>query len=388
MDFLKRLPVSKLEVGMYVSEKSAHVAGDAIRAKGLVTKAETVAKLQQRKDVEIIIDTKKGKNSRFALPLGEELDLKPKVSLAKELPNAKKVYKEAVGLVGSLLKDVKMGKPIDVTPVKTLAEDINESVLNNENALLCLSQIRAKDKYLLEHSINVGLLMGIFARHLGYEQETIHELVTGALLHDIGKIRVPNQVLNKPGKLSAEEWKEMQNHVIYGVEVLKQSKGITNVAMDICGMHHERLDGTGYPAQLDDHTITVYGRMASIVDVYDAMTADRCYHKGKSPGQAIKILLSLADAQLDKHLLHHFVNCMSIYPVGATVELSNGKIGVVIGTNRDEPGKPFVRTFFNQRHKHYEQPKVFNLASKLVDVKVEQIIEARDHNFNVVDFMV
>ena len=388
MDSIRRLPLDKLEVGMYVASTSKGVEDDHLGTQGLISRPETLAKLKKKAQAEVYIDVKKGKDSPHSKPVAPNPEsLKPLKKLTEEKKNAKKVYKEAVGLVGNILRDVKMGKAIDVGPVESLADDINNSVLNNENALLCLSQIREKDQYLLEHSINVGILMGVFARHLGYEKDTLHQLVTGALLHDIGKIRVPNQVLNKPGKLTEDEWKEMQNHVIYGVDVLKKSEGISKIAMDICSLHHERLDGSGYPNKLNHDNINTYGRMAAIVDVYDAITADRVYHKGKTPGQAIKFLLTLADSHLDKALLYDFVRCMSVYPVGAVVELSNGKVGVVLSTNAQDSAKPLVRTFYNARHKHYETPAEIDLSKKTHDITVKTVLEARDFGFNVPDFI-
>ena len=388
MDKIKRIPCSKLEVGMYISDNSVNVADGKLQKSGLISRIETLEKLKKKALEEVYIDTQKGKDSPFSYPIQPQKDtLKPTKPLKEEIGNAKKVYKEAVNLVGNLLKDIKLGAPIDVGPVKELANDINESVLNNPSALQCMSQIREKDRYLLEHSINVGILMGIFGRHLGYDKKVVHTLVTGGILHDIGKIRVPNQILNKPGKLTPEEWQEMQNHVIYGVDVLEKSKNIDPIIMDVCRLHHERLDGSGYPKKLNDSNINNFGRIAAIVDVYDAITADRVYHKGKSPDEAIKFLLTLADHHLDKPLLYHFIRCMSIYPVGTLVKLSNGKLGVVTETNPSDATKPRVKTFYNARHQHYEKPQEYNLNSKLSELSITEAIDPRTLDIKVADFL-
>ncbi len=388
MSQIKRIDISKLEIGMYVSDQSRNIADGSIQQRGMISRKETLLKLQQKKQAEFFIDVSKGKDSPFSKPLAPDKKLlKPRASLEQEKAGANKVYKEAVGLVGNLLKDVKLGNPIDVGPVESLADDINNSVLNNENALLCLSQIREKDQYLLEHSINVGILMGIFSRSLGYDKNTVHQLVTGALLHDIGKIRVPNQVLNKPGKLDPDEWQEMQNHVIYGVEVLKKSQGISDIAMDICHLHHEKLDGSGYPSKRKAEDISVYGRMAAVVDVYDAITADRVYHKGKSPAQALKLMSTFVDSHLDKELYFQFVKCMGVYPVGATVKLNNGRIGVVLANNNENLNEPLVRIFFNDKAKHYLSPEDIDLSKNKSGLKIAEVIEARDYNFDVARFL-
>jgi HD-GYP domain-containing protein (c-di-GMP phosphodiesterase class II) len=216
--------IEHLELGMYVSDTTPGLKAAGLNSRGLISREETLAKLVASGVAEVYIDPTKGKNSRFALPLAADAaSLKPKHSVAKERSNAESIYSQARSLVGNLMRDVKMGNSIDVGPVEDLADEINSSVINNANALVCLSQIREKNQYLLEHSINVGILMGVFTRFLGYSEKRRHQFVTGALLHDIGKIRVPNNILDKPGKLNDDEWAEMRRHVAYGEEVLAKS---------------------------------------------------------------------------------------------------------------------------------------------------------------------
>lgn len=388
MSFIKRIPIGKLELGMYVSDQTPGIGDGELRTKGFIRRWETVDKLAARGLDEIFIDIHKGIDSPFALPVNVgAANITARVALEEERQQAQKVYAEARGLVNSLLRDVKMGKPINIEPVEKLADDINNSVLNNPNALLCLAAIREKDQYLLEHSINVGILMGVFTRFLGYEDELTHQLVTGALLHDIGKIRVPNQILNKPGKLSESEWIEMKRHVVYGQEVLLNSRGVSDVTLSICGMHHERLDGSGYPMGLPDRDINNYGRLAAIVDVYDAITATRVYHKGRPPADAMKFLTELSGHHLDRKLVGLFVRCMSVYPVGTLVELDNGKLGVVIATDPRHPDSPTVRVFYNNRHKHYEKPQVLDLGQSRVENKIVGVVDPDDYQFILNDFI-
>ncbi len=278
-------------------------------------------------------------------------------------------------------------KAIDVTPVAELAEDINNSILNNVNALQCLSQIREKDKYLLEHSVNVGILMSIFSTFLGFDKATVKELTTGALLHDIGKIRVPSEILNKPGALTDEEWTEMRRHVIYGQAVLTKSPGISDIAKSICAQHHERLDGSGYPIGMAGEDIDTYGRLAAIVDVYDAVTASRCYHEGMSPFKAMKLLLSLADNHFDKTLVYSFIRCMSVYPVGTLVELNNGHAGVVIESNLETPNKPRLRMFYNIKHKRYEKPQVLDLARTKAPLEIIKTWHPEELGIKIDEFL-
>lgn len=373
---------------MYVSANTPGLASAGVLEKGMIRRENTITKLRNHNIGEIYIDVDKGKDSYFALPvLDHPINLEPTVDLEKEKIRAEKIYGEATGLVGSILTNVKLGKAIEIGPVEDLAYEINNSVLRNPNALLCLSQIQDKDKYLLEHSINVGILIGVFARYLGYDRETVHHLVTGGLLHDIGKIRVPYNVLNKPGKLTDEEWLIMRKHVEYGVEALDKTKGIHPISAQICALHHEKLDGTGYPKKLKGDEISVYGRLASVVDIYDAVTAVRVYHEGRNPFKAMKLLHEMAGNHLDKDLVYSFIRCMSVYPVGSVVELSNGKVGVVITARQGTPDQPVVRVFFNMRLKHHESPTTIDLAKPQVDLRIVGIHEAQTLGIDVNNFL-
>lgn len=363
MSSIRRIPASRLEVGMYITERTEGLADGKIQEKGFIQREETLAKLQAKGIPEFYIDISKGKDSAWSLPLAaSEAPIKPMLTLKSERRRAQKVYGEARDLVSNLFHNVKMGKAIDVAPMEKLAADINKSILSNPNALQCLSQIREKDKYLLEHSVNVGILMSIFSTFLGYDKKTVQELTTGALLHDIGKIRVSDRVLHKPGKLLPDEWEEMKRHVVYGQEVLAQSPGISDIAKSISALHHERLDGTGYPNGVAGENIDVYGRLAAIVDVYDAVTATRCYHQGMSPFKAMKLLVSMAGTHFDKELVYSFIRCMSVYPVGTLLELDNGLLGVVIEANIEAPNKPLLRIFYNLAQKLPEKPVELDLT--------------------------
>lgn len=388
MNYTKRISTDNLEIGMYITTETKGVADGKMQNEGFILREETLKKLREKGLQDVFIDVKKGKDSRFAHPiLSNNVSFKPRLTLKVEREKAEKVYGEARGLVADLLNNVKMGKAIDVAPVDELADYINNSILNNPNALQCLSQIREKDRYLLEHSVNVGILMSVFSTYLGFEKTTVKELTTGALLHDIGKIRVPSEILNKAGKLDEDEWIEMKRHVVYGQEVLIKSEGISEIAKSICGLHHERLDGTGYPLGLDDKKIDVYGRMAAIVDVYDAVTASRCYHQGMPPFKAMKLLVTMSETHLDKSLVYSFIRCMSVYPVGTVVELNSGKLGVVIEPNLELPNKPIIRIFYNMTGCHYEQSRIVNLATSTLDIEIVKTWHPDELNICIHNFL-
>jgi putative nucleotidyltransferase with HDIG domain len=385
---LVRIAITKVEVGMFISEQTPGLKEAGLNSRGLISRLETLKKLQAAGIKELYIDISKGKSSRFVRPIPARAEqLKPRVGLKQERERAEAVYGDAKELVGNLLRNVKMGQAIDVGPVNDIACEINESVLNNANALLCLSHIREKSAYLLEHSINVGILMGVFTRFLGFSLRDREQLITGALLHDIGKIRVSNSILDKPGKLTGEEWAEMQRHVEYGEEVLRKSEGISAFALSVCTQHHEKLNGEGYPRGIGGDSISLAGRLATIVDIYDALTADRCYHEGKTPFEAIKIMSYLAGDQLDRELFYQFIHCMSVYPVGSLIELNNGRLAVVIQINNGKPKQPIVRVIYNARHRNFETIKVVDLSAAQCQLSVSSVVDPDKYDIDIREFL-
>lgn len=373
--------------------------------KGKIKNQETIDKIKHL-GVEILyIDTEKGIDcpevEEFKPSIESQIRLQQKaeqvmqsgvaapnkISLKEERGKAEKLHSQAKEMIGGVLEDVKNGKGIDAQVITNMAEELSASLDRNSNALSCLSRIREKDAYLLEHSVNVGIMLGIFAKSLKMERAVISELVTGGILHDIGKILVPDEVLNKPGKLEAEEWEEMKRHVTYGERVLDQTEGLSDLVRSICRLHHERLDGTGYPRNLKNEEISRYGRMSSIVDVYDAITADRVYHKGMAPNDALKKLIEWSVFHLDKELVYAFIRCVSVYPVGTVLELNNGRAGVVIEINPAQPKLPLLRIFYNVRHQHYIEPYTLDLASRRTEESVIGTIDTREWGINEMDFV-
>ena len=227
--------------------------------------------------------------------------------------------------------------------------------------------------------------MSIFAKHLDIEKPIIEELATGALLHDMGKIKIPDAILNKPGRYSDEEFKVMQNHARFSKEILEDA-GLTGIAVDIAGMHHERLDGKGYPFGKKGDEISQYVRMASIVDVYDALTAERVYKAGMEPIKAFKILKQGCPDSFDGALLNKFIQCIGIHPVGTLVKLSSQKVGLVTQSNPATPLKPVVKTFFNAKHGHYTEVKDVDLSNKRTQDTLESAVKPKEYNIDLEGF--
>jgi len=400
---IKRIPISSLKVGMYVSDlNSDWIPHSNFKKKGKIKQEIVIEKIKQLGIQEIYIDTFQGMDIKDAPTLaevdkeneqklntsGELASLnKPSVGLVDELGVAQKVHQEAVVLVDGILNDVKSGQALQLDAIESLAEDMLDSLFRNHNALACLGCIREKDSYLMEHSVNLSVLMSIFGKSMQLDRSLLQQTIAGALLHDIGKVMVPDEILHKPGRLSNNEFTVMKQHVSLGQQHLLNIEGISPLTVKIVSEHHERMDGSGYPAGLCGHEISPQGRMAAIVDVYDAITADRCYHKGMTPSMAIKRLLEWSDHHLDRSLVDHFIQCIGIYPIGSLVLLESGRLAAVVEVNEFDQRLPKVRVMFHTKFKCFIKTELIDLAKPSVQDRIIKAVDPVDYRIKVKDFL-
>lgn len=401
MPSIKRISTNDLEVGMYIANSNNEwIPNGNLSRCGLIKDPLVVAKIKSLGIPEIYIDIARGKapeslaTSNLELIKQKEniqsllkkphIRLNEKTSFDAELAVAKKIQSEGLALVESVMTNVKYGQAVDVNSTKELAGNVIESLLNNQNALLCLTQLRTKDKYLVEHSFNVSIFMGILAVSLNIMGDELNDLVTGALLHDVGKIKVSDGILNKPGKLTSEEWREMQMHVTFGEQYLRDVPGLSKEIIDICAQHHERLDGSGYPRKLTASEIPLHSRMAAVVDVYDAITADRVYHQGMAPAIALKKMVEWSDEiHLDKDLVYQFIRCLSVYPQGSFVLLNNQRLGIVQALHKTEMKKPVITIVYNLE-KNIRVPNFpMDLSDPSCSCKIERVVLPEEYGLNL-----
>ncbi|MFA0413542.1 HD-GYP domain-containing protein [Vibrio renipiscarius] len=319
-----------------------------------------------------------------SITASEALAKSKKQSRFAQHKRASKIIREAKGLAQKLINQTFEGKTIDVVNIDQWADDLIELVAINSDALQCISALRNKDKYLLEHSVNVAFLLVNFGKYLQLPQDTLKQLAIGGIIHDIGKIKVDDKVLLKPSRLTPEEFDQIKLHQVYAKQMITNVRGLSHVARDVCLMHHEKLDGKGYPLGLKGEQIPLHGRMTSIVDIYDALTSDRCYKKGMSSAEAFKILLGLAPHHLDQTLVYKFINCIGVYPVGAIVELSDGRVGIVWSSNQLKPLKPEVKCFYSRKYKRYLDVTYVDL--KHTSVNIERAIAPYNLEINATPF--
>lgn len=273
------------------------------------------------------------------------------------LDNARKKHQSSLGTIKDVLRDVRRGEGIDVTNVRRSVKACVESIVENPNAMLWLSRLRHRDEYTAEHCLNVGILAIAVGRHLGLEEKSLETLGLCGMLHDVGKMQIDPEVLNKPGRLTEEEFALIKTHCQIGKTILEEDKGLPREAIDAAWGHHERIDGGGYPRGAKASKLSLYTRIISIVDAYDAITTNRCYDNSRPATEAIKILFSCRDSQFDGWLVEEFIACLGIYPTGSLVELRSGEGAVVIDSNKTSRLHPKV-TIVLDENKRSRQPLI------------------------------
>ncbi|HJV24313.1 MAG TPA: HD-GYP domain-containing protein [Aromatoleum sp.] len=375
---IKLIRVEQLAPGMYIHDLNCDWTDhDFVRNQFLVSDAQTVMSVREIGVHEIYIDTSRGddvadapteddRRSELDAALGD-IAAAPqprvqRVSRDVEIQRARRLQGEAEQIVRDLMGDVRIGRQIELEKVEPLVEKIVSSIFRQPDALLPLLHLKDHDDYTFMHSVSVCALLTSFARTLELPREVIKEISIGALLHDVGKAKVPDGILNKPAKLTEAEFDKMKSHVVQSKLILQHTPGISEIALDVAAQHHERYDGTGYPNKLKGSEISLYGQMGAIVDVYDAITSNRVYHKGMPPTQALRKLLEWSKYHFDPKLVHAFIRSVGIYPSGSLVRLESGKLAVVQAQNSEHLLQPTVLVMFDALRRCYVPPHLLDLA--------------------------
>lgn len=396
---IKKVAIHQLKQGMYVVDLgSKELVSKARHAMGYIADNKTLKELVGSGLKYIAIDTERGLDiddvdmaeaipqesfpqevipQEVTPPAQEEA-----VATREKVARAQWIHAAAINTISAVMKDVKLGRNINQKAIRVTVDNIMSSVVRDHSAMLCLGMMRSKDNYLMEHSVNVSVIISLFAKYLGYDEETIHQVATGALLHDIGKIVTPAHVLHKPGKLDEVEFSIMRAHAARGRDIL-QAAGFDEITINMAGQHHERVDGNGYPDNLAADELSEHGKMLAIVDVYDALTADRCYHNRLTPHEALRKMLTMSGMHFDATLLQRFIKSIGVYPIGAVLLLSDGKVGMVVANSKTKPLAPVVRVFFDQRRHRYIDQQDIDFAA--VISKSPRIVENLDPRSLAID---
>ena len=371
---LKKIPVQQLTLGMHLQAFcGAWLDHPFWRTKFVLTDPNDLTLITESAIKEVWIDITKGcdvavsdETSGTATVTAEELPpeqpvVQEKASFSDEIKRATKIVAKGREAVVSMFQEARMGKAIEAEAAAPLIEEISNSVLRNPGALISLARLKTADDYIFMHSVAVCALMIALARQLGLDEAQVRDAGMAGLLHDLGKAMIPLEVLNKPGKLTDEEFDLVKTHPEEGYKLLLEGSGVSEMTKDVCLHHHEKIDGSGYPKGLNGETMSLFAKMGAVCDVYDAVTSNRPYKAGWDPAESIKRMAEWT-GHFDPLVFQAFVKSLGIYPIGSLVKLASGKLGVVIEQGEQSLLKPKIKVFFSTKSQAYIKPEVIDLA--------------------------
>jgi len=256
----------------------------------------------------------------------------------------KTIYETRV-IMDKSLKKFQFNELVEFEKLKAVVNQLLGEILARDFVTINLAKIKDTDTYLLEHSVNVCLLSLITGIYYGYGKPELVDLGLGALLHDIGKMFIPEEIINKPSKLSDDEFNIVKNHTTFGGEAAKKINGLSSESIDIILYHHERIDGKGYPMSVNSERIPVYAKIVSVADVFDAITSDRVYRDRIDAYTAVEFIIGETGTKFDRDVVRVFLKLVGYYPIGLRVALNSGEQGIIKKKNKK---KPVVRILLDE----------------------------------------
>src|SRR3989338_2222097 len=374
---LKRIHVEQLRLGMHVHELCGSWMDHPFwRGAFLLDKPHNLKTILSTGIKEVWIDTSKGLDveggeSEEGIAAEVETTLAqantaiktaPRVDVAQEAARAIKICAKSKQAVTSMFQEARMGKALNAEDALPIVEEIYTSVMRNPGALISLARLKNKDDYTYMHSVAVCALMVSLARQLGLDEAQTRHAGLAGLLHDVGKMMIPLEILNKPGKLTDTEFEAVKSHPAQGHKILLEGKGVSEVALDVCLHHHEKVDGSGYPEKLSKEQISLYAKMGAVWDVYDAITSNRPYKNGWEPAESLRKMAEWSNGHFDPAIFHAFVKVIGIYPLGSLVKLESGHLGVTVEQTAKSLLTPVVKVFFSIKSNVRIPPEMLDLS--------------------------
>lgn len=374
---IKILPAYRLMPGMYVADlHRPWLRHGFFRNSFLIRDQETIERIIADGIESVSIDTTKGLDepepSEWSIPPWEgqsvreyQRSVAPPISLEEERRRAALLLRKLTALVRELMVDAMVGRQVEAEKLAPFIDSMIDSVQRHPDGLLPLARLKSPDAYLQEHAAASAALIIALGVQQKLHKDAIYSLAMGALLQDIGQAKLGDHLVSRPTSLSRDEQQLVRLHVQESLKLLDTLSRVPDAAKHLVLEHHERFDGSGYPFNRSGHEISLGGRMAAIVDTYDAMTSDRPFRLAASPGLVLQDLYAQGGSKLDQGLVHEFVKAVGVYPVGTLVRLESGHLAVVQAQHPSEPTTPLVKVIYNGTHKHYVKPVLADLSLRV-----------------------
>ncbi len=396
---LKKIKVEQLKLGMHLKEFcGSWMEHPFWRTAFVITDPKDIESILASSIKEVWIDSAKGLDvSKEEVIVSEaetesqveaELNLAAqeerqtaKTSMSEEITRAAKICAQSKRAVVSMFQEARMGKAVDTGAAQKLVEEISDSVIRNPGALISLARLKTADDYTYMHSVAVCALMVALSRQLNLDEEQTRSAGIAGLLHDLGKAMMPMDVLNKPGKLTDEEFAIIKKHPEEGHRLLLGSTGADEIALDVVLHHHEKTDGSGYPKRLKDSEISLFAKMGAVCDVYDAITSNRPYKAGWDPAESLRKMAEWSNGHFDPTVFQAFVKSLGIYPIGSLVRLNSGRLGIVVEQAEKSLLTPRIKVFYSTRSQARIKPILLDLSLPNCQEKIASREDPAKWNF-------
>lgn len=286
---------------------------------------------------------------QFTSGILEPEDLDEIAPTIEEVIKVEKIHKRTKEVTKKVMSDVRLGRSLDLDSSKDIVNELVMTCIKSPAVFPNMTRLKDFDDYTFTHSLNVSIISIAIGRRLGKSPRELNDIGMAGIMHDIGKMKIPEKILNKPGKLTEEEFRIMKQHPVRGYDLLKYYTNFEEDILLAVLQHHEKADGSGYPGGINEKQISPMAKVIAIADVYDAVTSDRVYHTGKSPAEALKLIFESAEKHYNDKLVKFFINIMGIYPVGTLVLLDTYEMAVVFDTNAEDMLKPTVLIISNDK---------------------------------------
>lgn len=326
---MRYVSYEKLKTGMCIARPIFDADGRVLLNSGVIINESLIARLKDRGVPGVFIVTDPD----------EDVDIPEVVS--------QQTRQIATSQIKSVFESVQVGKTFHVAPLSQSVNDIIDEITSNSSVLVSLTDVRTFDGYTFSHSVNVCVLAIIVGLRLNLDELQLRTLAMGAILHDLGKIDVPTEILHKKGPLTVDEYEQVKKHTVFGWNILRKNPGIPLLSAHIAYQHHEQPNGRGYPRQLLDEQIYLLAKIVGVVDAYDAMTSARLYRPAMQPSQALRVIKQLREIQFNTEIADCFIETVAPYPIGSRVVLNTREIGVVVDVNPTELKRPIVRVLYD-----------------------------------------